>query len=272
MCGIAGFWQSKAGEENPREILERMGATLAYRGPDDSGIHYDSSSGLGFAFRRLSIIDLSPEGHQPMSSASGRYTIIFNGEVYNFEQIRAELGAHAWRGHSDTEVMLAAIERWGLHSAVQHFIGMFAFALWDRQERRLYLVRDRLGIKPLYYGMIGGNFVFASELKALREFPGFDRSIDRNALALYMRFAYVPAPHSIYEGIYKLPAGHILCLSSPDEQPVLTPFWSAFEIARQGPQSPIQASDAEVVKELEAQLMSAVGLRMVADVPLGAFL
>src|SRR5947209_1471267 len=272
MCGIAGFWQSKAGEENPREILERMGATLAYRGPDDSGIHYDSSSGLGFAFRRLSIIDLSPEGHQPMSSTSGRYTIIFNGEVYNFEQIRSELGSHAWRGHSDTEVMLAAIERWGLRSTVERFVGMFAFALWDREERKLYLVRDRLGIKPLYYGLVAGSFVFASELKAIREFPGFDARIDRDALALYMRFAYVPAPHSIYEGIHKLKPGHILSLSSPDEAPAVTPFWSALDIARQGVQSPIQASDAEVVKELEAKLVSAVGLRMIADVPLGAFL
>ena len=207
-----------------------------------------------------------------MSSASGRYTIIFNGEVYNFEQIRSELGSHPWRGHSDTEVMLAAIERWGLRSAVERFVGMFAFALWDRDERKLYLVRDRLGIKPLYYGIIGGNFVFASELKAIREFPGFDATVDRNALALYMRFTYVPAPHSIYEGIHKLKPGHILSLSAPAEAPALTPFWSAFDVARQGMQSPAQASDADVVKELEATLTSAVGLRMIADVPLGAFL
>ena len=272
MCGIAGFWQRKTSDAHPLEVLERMGATLAHRGPDDSGTFHENSSGVGLAFRRLSIIDLSPEGHQPMSSASGRYTIIFNGEVYNFEQIRSELGTQPWRGHSDTEVMLAAIERWGLRSAVERFVGMFAFALWDRDERTLYLVRDRLGIKPLYYGFIGGNFVFASELKAIREFPGFDATIDRNALALYMRFTYVPAPHSIYEGIHKLKPGHILSLVSPNETPALTPFWSAFDVARQGVQSPIQAGDTEIVKELEATLTSAVGLRMIADVPLGAFL
>src|ERR1051326_6347921 len=174
MCGIVVFWLRKETGCEPTEVLRCMGNTLAHRGPDDSGIFFDKNSGLGLSFRRLSIIDLSPEGRQPMSSASGRYTIIFNGEVYNFEQIRSELGSQPWRGHSDTEVMLAAIERWGLRSAVERFIGMFAFALWDGDERKLYLVRDRLGIKPLYYGFIGGNFVFASELKAIREFPGFD--------------------------------------------------------------------------------------------------
>src|SRR5262245_12199711 len=173
MCGIAGFWSTKTIENDPVELLERMASALAHRGPDDSGTFYDGGAGLGLAFRRLSIIDVSTEGHQPMTSASGRYTIIFNGEVYNFEEIRKELGALSWRGHSDTEVMLEAIERWGLEPAVQRFVGMFALALWDRQARRLFLVRDRIGIKPLYYGNIDGHFVFASELKALRVFPGF---------------------------------------------------------------------------------------------------
>src|SRR5205085_132598 len=157
MCGIAGFWQDKQSEEDPIDLLNRMGTVLAHRGPDDSGAFFDPATGLGLAFRRLSIIDLSSEGHQPMASASGRYVIIFNGEAYNFEEIRAELGNQVWRGHSDTEVMLAAIERWGLNAAVQRFVGMFAFALWDREERSLHLVRDRLGIKPLYYGRINGN-------------------------------------------------------------------------------------------------------------------
>src|SRR5580704_10208987 len=147
MCGITGFWQTKPGTEGPVETLDHMGAALAHRGPDDSGTFYDSATGIGLAFRRLSIIDLSPEGHQPMYSASGRYVIIFNGEVYNFEEIRAELGPHHWRGRSDTEVMLEAFERWDVEAAVQRFVGMFAFALWDRQERKLHLVRDRLGIK-----------------------------------------------------------------------------------------------------------------------------
>src|SRR5215471_13354191 len=202
MCGIAGFWQTKRGTQHPLEVLKQMGTALAHRGPDDSGCFYDSTTGVGLSFRRLSIIDLSPTGHQPMDSKSGRYTIILNGEVYNFEEIRKELGpACKWRGHSDTEVMLEAIERWGLEAAVRRFVGMFAFALWDCRERRLSLVRDRLGIKPLYYGHMGGDFLFASELKAICAFPRFSGVIDRAALMLYMRHGYVPAPHSIYRGI-----------------------------------------------------------------------
>ena len=248
-----------------------MARRLAHRGPDDSGTFYDDSSGVGLAFRRLSIIDLSPEGRQPMVSASGRYRVVFNGEVYNFQEIRAELGKQLWHGHSDTEVMLAAIERWGLGAAVARFVGMFAFALWDHHEQKLYLVRDRLGIKPLYYGYTGGNFVFASELKAIREFPGFEATIDRNALALYMRFTCVPTPHSIYQGIHKLPQGHILCLDC-DLQPDIRPFWSALEIARDGICNPLKINDEEAVGQLQEKLLKAVRLRMVADVPLGAFL
>ena len=164
-----------------------MGAVLAHRGPDDSGTFHDGAAGIGLAFRRLSILDLSPEGHQPMFSASGRFVIVFNGEVYNYEEVRAELGAQPWRGHSDTEVMLEAFERWGVDSAVRRFVGMFAIALWDRQEAKLYLIRDRLGIKPLYYGHVGADFVFGSELKAIRQHPEFNAEIDRNVLALYMR-------------------------------------------------------------------------------------
>lgn len=273
MCGIAGFWQTKRGTKHPREILNQMGTALTHRGPDDSGSFYDSSTGLGLSFRRLSIIDLSPAGHQPMDSASGRYTIIFNGEVYNFEEIRQELGAgYKWRGHSDTEVMLEAIERWGLEPAVKRFVGMFALALWDRLERKLFLVRDRLGIKPLYYGFIGDDFVFASELKAIREYPGFEGRIDRGALALYMRHNYVPAPHCIYQGFRKLPTGHILALNSSIEEPILSCFWSAMEVAKAGIESPVQGSEAEIVTELEDKLRRAVALRMIADVPLGAFL
>jgi asparagine synthase (glutamine-hydrolysing) len=272
MCGIAGFWLRKALAEDPVELLNRMGKMLAHRGPDDSGAFYDSGAGLGFAFQRLSIIDLSAEGHQPMASSSGRYNIIFNGEVYNHEQIRAELGSQAWRGHSDTEVMLAAIERWGLHAAVLRFVGMFAFALWDCFEQRLYLVRDRVGIKPLYYGHIDGSFVFASELKALKIFPGFQAEIDRDTLAAYMRCAYVPAPYSIYHGIRKLPAGHILTLRATDASPVLAAFWSAADVARDGVESRAHGSDEEIVEQLHAKLTDAVRLRMIADVPLGAFL
>src|SRR6266478_217669 len=168
MCGIAGYWQTKSTSEHPLEVLNRMGASLTHRGPDDSGVFFDHVAGVGLAFRRLSILDLSVEGHQPMFSASGRYIIVFNGEVYNFEEIRTEVGTHKWRGHSDTEVMLEAFERWGVEPAVQRFVGMFAFALWDRQERKLHLVRDRLGIKPLYWGWSRGVLLFGSELTALR--------------------------------------------------------------------------------------------------------
>ena len=272
MCGIAGFWQTKRGTQPPLEVLQHMGTALAHRGPDDSGCFYDSATGVGLSFRRLSILDLSPAGHQPMDSASGRYTIIFNGEVYNCEEIRKELGPGSkWCGHSDTEVMLEAFERWGVEAAVQRFVGMFAFALWDGRERQLFLVRDRLGIKPLYYGFADQDFVFASELKAFLEYPGFVARIDRGALALYMRLNYVPSPHCIYQGLYKLPPGHILVLNSQGELK-LHQYWSASEIARNGLQSRLQAPDAEIVSQLEEELLRSVKLRMIADVPLGAFL
>ena len=273
MCGIAGFWQTKRQAEVPAEILLRMGNALKHRGPDDSGVFYDDSTGVGLVHRRLSILDLSPAGHQPMASHSERYLIIFNGEVYNFDEIRKELGTgHAWRGHSDTEVMLGAFERWGVEASVQRFVGMFAFALWDHSERKLFLVRDRLGIKPLYYGWVEGQFVFASELKAIRQYPGFQAQIDRNVLALYMRHNYVPAPHCIYQGISKLNAGCILALSGPQEQPVVKQYWSATEVAKEGLRSPADGPEKEIIGQLERKLAEAVKLRMISDVPLGAFL
>jgi asparagine synthase (glutamine-hydrolysing) len=272
MCGIAGFWLSKPASEPAPEILERMAGALEHRGPDDVGYLFEPGAGIGLAHRRLSILDLSAEGHQPMDSASGRYAIIFNGEVYNFQEIAAELGAQCWRGHSDTEVMLEAIERWGLEAAIQRFVGMFAFALWDRQDRELHLVRDRLGIKPLYYGKINTHFVFASELKSLYEFPGFAGQIDRDALALFMRHDCIPAPHSIYQGISKLPPGSILTFDSADSDPQIRSYWSAGEVARAGVVSPLQRSEGEIIAELRQTLASAVNLRMISDVPLGAFL
>lgn len=273
MCGIAGFWQTKRQAEIPAEVLLRMGNSLKHRGPDDSGVFYEDSTGVGLVHRRLSIIDLSPAGHQPMESHSGRFVIIFNGEVYNYEEVRKELGpGYAWRGHSDTEVMLEAFERWGVQAAVRRFVGMFAFALWDRSERKLYLVRDRLGIKPLYYGWVEGQFVFASELKAIRQYPGFQAQIDRDVLALYMRHNYVPAPHCIYQGISKLNAGCILALSGPQDQPAISQYWSATEVAKEGLRSQVDGSEAEVIGQLESKLAEAVKLRMIADVPLGAFL
>lgn len=273
MCGIAGFWPRKRLAKPSAEILRHMGDALAHRGPDDSGVFFDDSSGIGLVHRRLSILDLSPAGHQPMSSSSGRYMIVFNGEVYNFEEVRSQLGSDPkWKGRSDTEVMVEAIERWGIESAVCRFVGMFAFALWDRWESKLYLVRDRLGIKPMYYGFVDGNFVFASELKAIRHCPAFDGELDRDALALYMRHNYVPAPHTIYKGIYKLQPGSILALNSAQRQPELRRYWSATQIADDGIHSRLDCSDAEATEQLEQKMREAIGLRMIADVPLGAFL
>lgn len=272
MCGIAGFWESKTTAEHPLDILERMGRSLTHRGPDDSGVFWEDGARLGMAFRRLSILDLSPGGHQPMFSASGRFVMVFNGEVYNFEEIRAELGSHQWQGHSDTEVILEAFERWGVENAIQRFVGMFAIALWDRLERRLYLVRDRLGIKPLYYGWTGKSFVFGSELKAIEQCPNFEAVVDRDALALYLRHNYVPSPHCIYQGVHKLQAACLLRLDCATGSPLINRYWRGENIARRGQGSPWRGSDAEAVEELHRLLLRAVELRMIADVPLGAFL
>lgn len=273
MCGIAGFWGGGGlrGEE-PREVLARMGGALAHRGPDDAGAWWDAGPEVGLAFRRLAILDLSAEGHQPMVSASGRLVMVFNGEVYNYEEVRAELGERKWRGHSDTEVMLEAFERWGVAGAVGRFVGMFAIALWDRDERKLYLVRDRLGIKPLYYGRAGKAFVFASELKAIRQHPEFAGEVNRDALALYMRHNYVPSPHCIYKGLRKLPAGCVLRMGEAADEPVVERYWSGEEVARQEQSETWKGSDEEAVGELERRLREAVRLRMIADVALGAFL
>src|SRR5574340_296444 len=214
MCGITGFIDTTRQFDGPgaTAALQCMTDAIRHRGPNDEGHFYDAPSGVALGFRRLSIIDLSPNGHQPMTSASGRYVIVFNGEVYNYAELRRELEplGFRFRGHSDTEVMLAAFEAWGVEPAVKRFVGMFAIALWDRQERELKLIRDRLGIKPLYYGWAQGTFLFGSELKALRAWPGFAADVDRDALCLYLRHDYIPAPYSIYRNIYKLLPGRIL--------------------------------------------------------------
>ncbi len=276
MCGITGFWQNAGeGEFELRSLTRRMAAQVAYRGPDDADEWIDHTCGISLGFRRLAIVDLSSAGRQPMQSASGRYVIIFNGEVYNFAAVRSELEqlGHGFRGGSDTEVLLTAIEEWGLPRAIQRFVGMFAFALWDRQERALHLVRDRLGIKPLYYGWHSGTFLFGSELKALAAHPAFHAEIDRDALALYMRHGYVPAPYAIYRGIHKLPPGTILTLrSQADVAAMPEPFWSAREVVEDGLANPFPYGESEAIAELDALLRDAVALRMIADVPLGAFL
>lgn len=253
-----------------------MASTLTHRGPDDSGEWCDPAAGVAFGFRRLSIIDLSPAGHQPMISASGRYVIVFNGEIYNFSRIRKVLedqnNALTFRGHSDTEVILAAIETWGVHRAVQQFIGMFAFALWDRRDRVLYLVRDRVGVKPLYYGWAGSAFLFGSELKAFRAHPDFRGQIDRDVLPLFLRHNCIPAPYSIYKGIRKLMPGCILEVDPARRTETIHRYWSASETARRGLEQPFRGDTEDALAELDALLRDAVGLRMIADVPLGVFL
>ncbi|MDX8410930.1 MAG: asparagine synthase (glutamine-hydrolyzing) [Mariprofundaceae bacterium] len=276
MCGIAGFI-GRALPRDAKSILWRMAEKLHHRGPDSHGIWLDAVCGVGLAHRRLSIIDLSREGHQPMASASGRYHIVFNGEIYNFHLLRRELedAGQRFHGHSDTEVMLAAFDAWGLDEALKRFTGMFAFALWDSEARTLHLARDRLGEKPLYYGWVDQKFVFASELKALRAMPGWQGDIDRGSLALFMRLAYVPAPYSIYQGVYKLLPGNVLSITDmlhPGERPVPREYWSAGEVVAAAQADQFSCGGQEAVAMLDGLLRDAVAKMMVADVPLGAFL
>lgn len=275
MCGIAGFI-TPSGKERGflANTAKAMSNAIRHRGPDDSDVWVDEKAGVALGHRRLSIIDLSPLGRQPMASPSGRYVICYNGEVYNFKELRRELEelGHAFRGGSDTEVLLAGFEQWGVRRAVERFVGMFAFALWDAHERSLYLVRDRLGIKPLYYGRLGGDFVFGSELKALRAHPNFDRSIDRDSLTLYFRHNYIPAPYSIYDGIRKLEPGQMLKLNPQKPEPVVEQYWSACEAWDRGEDEPFRGSKEKAIDQLETLLKDSIGLRMLADVPLGAFL
>ncbi len=271
-------------------VVARMALRIERRGPDDAGAWADSGQGIALGHRRLSVVDLSPAGHQPMHSASGRFVIAFNGEIYNHLELRAALedakGAPAWRGHSDTETLLAACEHWGFEATLARTVGMFAIALWDRHDRRLYLARDRFGEKPLYYGWVDGAFVFGSELKALRAYPGFSNPVCRQALAEYLRFMYVPAPRSIYQGIFKLEAGCLLTIAgTPPAQAPTAPlrpsascgtlsvrrWWSLADIVEGGARNPI-ADEAEALSALEARLADAVRLQSLADVPLGAFL
>ena len=277
MCGIAGFLSPGPLQPEAAAVARAMGDRLKHRGPDGRDEWLDGDAGIALAHRRLSIVDLSPAGQQPMHSANGRWVITFNGEIYNHLDLRHQLqvqdSAPPWRGHSDTETLLAAITAWGLTNTLRRVVGMFAFALWDRQERTLTLVRDRLGEKPLYYGVQRGVLLFGSELKALQAHPLFDAGIDRGALALLLRLGYVPAPWSIHSGILKLPPGCLLRLARPgDSNAVPTPYWSVLEVAMAGVKDPLVLSDGEAVDALDQLLrQSIVGQRM-ADVPLGAFL
>jgi len=282
MCGLSGFvlGRPQADVDELRRRVDVMSATLRQRGPDDSGTWADPAAGVGLGHRRLAILDLSAEGHQPMISANGRYVLVYNGEIYNFAELRVELDkqGYRWRGHSDTEVLLEAVACWGVEKAVRRFVGMFAFALWDIRDRVLWLVRDRLGIKPLYYGWAGQNLLFASELKAIRAFPGFPCEIDHEAVKLFMSHSCIPAPYSIYQGVFKLLPGHLLRLPLASgggvRREALEPraYWSVDEVVRRGIASPFLGAKTEAVDELERLLRLAIDLRMIADVPLGAFL
>jgi asparagine synthase (glutamine-hydrolysing) len=280
VCGIAGSLETDLPESEWNDLLARMANAIVHRGPDDGGAWYDASAGVGLASRRLAIVDLSPLGHQPMISESGRYVIAFNGEIYNFREIRNDLeglqSPPRFRGHSDTEALLAGVEQWGIARTLERVVGMFAIAIWDQQVRSLTLVRDRLGEKPLYYGWQGRRFLFGSELKALRAHPGFAGTIDRGALALYMRHRYIPSPYSIYDGIKKLEPGTMLTLSEADVRsarcPAPSTYWSAREVAAAGLEHPFLGSEEDAADRLESLLRDAVLRQMVADVPLGALL
>jgi asparagine synthase (glutamine-hydrolysing) len=280
MCGLAGFLTPAPLPEPLTAVARRMGAALAHRGPDDAGEWVDESAGFALAHRRLSILDLSPAGHQPMQSPSGRYVIAFNGEIYNHLELRTALektgAAPSWRGHADTETLLAAVDAWGVAATLERLVGMYGWALWDRRDRVLYLARDRLGEKPLYYGWVCGALVFGSELKALRAFPGFSSAIDRRALALFMRHNYVPAPWSIYQQIWKLAPGSFVRLEAGrlpiGERGDVTTYWRLRDAAIAGQQQPFEGSEEEALDGLQSVLSQALRGQMVADVPLGAFL
>jgi asparagine synthase (glutamine-hydrolysing) len=273
MCGIAGYLHaaSSLGADEMALRVKRMTDAIAHRGPDDSGVWTDETAGIGLGHRRLSIIDISPLGHQPMHSADARYVITYNGEVYNFPELRAELiqHGHTFISTSDTEVMLAAMTRWGIEAAVKRFIGMFAFAIWDRRDHVLHLVRDRVGVKPLYWSLRGNLLLFGSELKALMAHPAWHGELNREAVAAFIRHSYIPGPHTIFSGVHKLTPGSILTFK-PGAAPRITPYWSLSDSLEPKPARAIDPASA--IEQLDALLRDTVKRRMISDVPLGAFL
>ncbi|MCS5598113.1 MAG: asparagine synthase (glutamine-hydrolyzing) [Alphaproteobacteria bacterium] len=287
MCGLAGVMalgRAASDHHDLTSLLEAMSGKIQHRGPDSSGLWQDSNVPLALGHRRLSIVDLSELGHQPMASADGRYMIAYNGEIYNFLSLRRTLedAGHRFKGHSDTEVLLAAISHWGINTALQKINGMFAIALWDVQAKELHLIRDRFGKKPLYVGWAGGDFIFASELKAFSAHPEFSKtkSINKNALAQFMRFSYVPAPYSIFDNVWTLPAGHRLTLKydaqlyGADLQKMFEVYFHAGQVIEECRQhGSFLEDDIEVaLQDLDAVMNKAVERRMISDVPLGAFL
>lgn len=277
MCGIAGFFDTSAAssESCMLQVVGRMSGALTHRGPDDEGRWADATCGIALAFRRLSIIDISPTGHQPMLSASGRYAIIFNGEIYNYKELRTELlqkFSIKLRGTSDTEVMLHAFDHWGIEPTLRRLNGMFAIAMWDRVEQALYLCRDRIGEKPLYYGWMGNTFIFASELKGMLAHPQFRAGLDLSAMAGYLRYGYVPTPRSIYQGVSKLPPASFMKITKAVSEPAPTVYWSMKEVLQKGRENPFHGSVEDAVESLTQRLQHTVKTRMQSDVPLGAFL
>lgn len=274
MCGLAGFLEATRPPEGRTERLRALTDCIANRGPDDEGAWTDDAHGVGLGHRRLSILDLSPAGHQPMASPSGRYVVVYNGEVYNFEALRARLASFAFTGHSDTEVLLAGFEAWGIEATVQAAVGMFAFAVWDRHEHALTLGRDRFGVKPLVYGVHGGSFLFGSQLTSLRRHPDFQPDLDPDALAQFVRLSYVPEPRTIYRHTCKLRPGHLLTVRREGSGFAMheRAYWSLHDVVENADRLASDTPDATVVGRVEAALHEAVGLRMVSDVPIGAFL
>ncbi len=278
MCGISGFLDLSyaTSARDLERIAMRMADTLRHRGPNDAGVWADAEAGVALSMTRLSILDLSPAGHQPMESSSGRYLIVFNGEIYNFEDLRNELSigehTHSFRGGSDTEVMLAAFEKLGIEQTVLRCNGMFAFAVWDRRDRSLTLGRDRFGEKPLYYSRSGGHFFFGSELKALLAHPCFSGEVDPDAVALFLRHSCIPSPYSIYKNAKKLPPATLLRISARDFESTPRPYWSLHDVVDRGVADPFRGSEEEAIEQLDCILRDAVRIRMRSDVPLGAFL
>ncbi len=275
MCGIAGAWDARSGDL-VEETVHKMLSCIVHRGPDDSGVWVSRDDGVGIGQRRLAIQDLTSAGHQPMSSKSGRLVLVLNGEIYNHLELRDELEAQSgkvnWRGHSDTETLLALLEAHGTRKTLEKIVGMFAIALWDRKLRTLTLARDRVGEKPLYFGRLRNRLYFGSELKTIRAVAADALEIDRAALTLYMRHNYVPSPGSIYRDVFKLAPGTFAEFSACDANPQVTTYWSAHEIATRGLANPFQGSDREAIEQAEALIGRAVSSQLISDVPLGAFL
>lgn len=280
MCGIAGYLSLDGlrgnSQDEAQAVLQRMARAIAHRGPDDSGMWTSMQDGVGLGHRRLSVVDLSAAGHQPMESAGGRFVMVYNGEIYNHLVLRSQLEgqgvAPRWRGHSDSETLVAGFDAWGVRGTLQRARGMFALAVWDRERRALVLARDRMGEKPLYYGRQGGDFLFGSELKALKEHPSFAGETDRGALRLFMRYGYLPMPFSIYDGIFKLPPGSLLTVSAEQPQPQVEAYWSVVRTQVDGAGHRFAGTEAQAVDRLDELLREVIAEQVIADVPVGAFL